>query len=123
MTLGDGLIHSVLIIGSVRRERRDGIGDLVEERIGLRGVIDIFCRQFDSDNFTAAGIDAYMQLTPGPPPRRAVLFNKPFTGAAEFNASAVHEEMERTGLWTGEAEAASTCCSGGTSWNDPARRV
>src|ERR1019366_90417 len=98
MTLGDGLIHSVLIIGSVRRERCDWIADLVEQCASSRGVIDVFFRQFDRDNFTASGIDADMQLTPGPATRRAVLFNQPFTGAAEFKASAVDEEMERTGF-------------------------
>jgi hypothetical protein len=55
-------------------------------------------RQFDRDNFTASGIDADMQLAPGPPTRCAVLFNQPFTGATEFEASAVHEKMERTGF-------------------------
>jgi hypothetical protein len=46
---------------------------------------DVFFRQFDRDNFTASGIDADMQLTPGLPTRRTVLFNQPFTGAAEFS--------------------------------------
>jgi hypothetical protein len=67
MTLGDGLIHSVLIIGSVRRERCDWIADLVEQCASSRGVIDVFVRQLDRDNFTASGVDADMQLTPGPP--------------------------------------------------------
>jgi hypothetical protein len=98
MTLGDRLIHSVLIIGSVRRERCDWIADLVEQCAGACSVIDVFFRQFDRDNFTASGIDADMQPAPGPPTRCAVLFDEPFTGAAEFEASAVHQKMERTGF-------------------------
>jgi hypothetical protein len=42
--------------------------------------------QFNRDDLTVPGIDAYMQLTPGPPTRRAVLFNQPFIGPAEFKA-------------------------------------
>ena len=98
MTLRNGLIHSVLIVGSVSRERRDGIGDLIEQRARSRGVITVFLGQFNRDNFTASGIDAYMQLTPGPPTRRAVLFNQPFTGTTEFKACTVHEKVERAGF-------------------------
>src|SRR6478735_1863814 len=97
MTLGNRLINPVLIIGSVRRERNDWVTDLVEQYTSQSGVIDVFVRQLNRDNFAASGIDAYMQLTPGSPTRRTVLLNQPFTGAAEFQAGAVDEEMERTG--------------------------
>jgi hypothetical protein len=60
MALGDHVMHSVLVIRSVRRERHDGIGDLVEKRAGPLGVIDVFFRQFDRDNLAASGIDAYV---------------------------------------------------------------
>jgi hypothetical protein len=75
MTLGDCLIHSVLIIGTVRHERCDWIANLVEQCAGARSVIDVFFRQFDRDNFTASGINADMQLTPGPTTRCAVLMS------------------------------------------------
>src|ERR1700680_3379100 len=71
MTLCDCLIHSVLIVGSISRERRDRIGDLVENITSPRGVIDVFLGQFNCDDLTAPGIDAYMQLTPGSTARRA----------------------------------------------------
>jgi hypothetical protein len=95
------VIHFVLIIGSVRRERCDWIADLVEQCASSRGVIDVFFGQFDRDNFAASGIDTYMQPTPEPPTRRAVFFNQPFTSAAEFKAGAVHQEME----WFGSGPA------------------
>src|SRR5271154_1108136 len=97
MTFGHRSINSVLIIGSVRRERSDWVIDLVEQCTSQSGVIDVLVRQFNRDNFTASGIDAYMLFTPGPPTRRAMLFNQPFIGAAEFQASAVDDETERTG--------------------------
>jgi hypothetical protein len=96
MTPGDSRVYSVLIVGSIRRERCDGIGDLIEQTIRSRGVVNVFPGQFNGNDFAAPGIDADMQLTPGPPARRAVFFNQPFTGASEFEAGAVHQEMERT---------------------------
>ena len=53
MTLGDGLIHSVRIIGSVRRERCDWIAELVVQCASSRGVIGVFVRHLDRDNVTA----------------------------------------------------------------------
>jgi len=84
------------------------------------GVIDVFVRQFDRDNFTASGIDADMQLTPGSPTRRAVLFNQPFTGAAEFKGQCCRRGDGADQFWPGEAEAEPTSYSDGTSSNDPA---
>ena len=97
MTLGDRLVNSVLIVCTVSRERRDGIGDLVEQRARPRGVIDLFSGQLNREDFAALGIDAEMQFTPGSAARRAVLFNQPFTGSTELQAGAVHEQMQRAG--------------------------
>jgi hypothetical protein len=101
-TLGNSLVHSGLIVGSVRRERCHGIDDLVEKRASSRGVIDVFSGQFNRDNLTAPGIDAYVQLTPGPAAGRAMFFNQPFTGAPEFKTRTVHEEMQRAGCGPAE---------------------
>jgi hypothetical protein len=95
--LSDALVYFVLIVCTVSRERRDGIGDLVEQRARPRSVIDLFPGQLNREDFAALGIDAEMQLTPGSAARRAVLFNQPFTGAAELQAGAVHEQMQRAG--------------------------
>ena len=65
--LGGALVHFVLIVGTVSRERRDGIGDLVEQRARPRGIIDLFPGQLNRDDFAALGIDAEMQLTPACP--------------------------------------------------------
>ena len=97
MTLGDSLVNSVLIVGAVSREGRDGIGDLVEQRASPRGVIDLFLGQLDRDDFAALAIDADMQFTPGSAAGRAVLFNQPFAGSAELQAGAVHQQMQRAG--------------------------
>ena len=86
MMLSDRLVNAVLIVGPVSRERRDGIGDLVEQRARPRGVIDLLSGQLNRKDFAALGIDAEMQLTPGSAAGRAMLFNQPFTGAAELQA-------------------------------------
>jgi hypothetical protein len=88
MTLGDGLIHSVLIVSSVSRERRDGIGALVEERTGPRGVIDVFFGQFDGAEFKACAVHEQMERAgAGPAERRQ--FQRP--------ASAAYRRMIRNG--------------------------
>jgi len=95
--LGDTLVHFVLIVGTLSRERRDGIGDLVEQRARPRSVIDLFPGQFNREDFAVLGIDAEMQLTPGSAARRAVLLNQPFTGSTELQAGAVHQQTQRAG--------------------------
>ena len=85
MTLGDCLINSVLIIGSVPPVNRSiGVTDLVEQCTSQSGVIDIFVRQAPIATISPlpASMSAICNLRQGPPTRRAVLFNQPFTGAA-----------------------------------------
>jgi hypothetical protein len=60
MTPGHRLVDFVLIVSPVSRERRDGITELVEERVRPRGVVDVLRGQFDRDDFAARGIDADM---------------------------------------------------------------
>jgi hypothetical protein len=97
MTLGDSLVNAVLIVRAVSREGRQGIGELVEQRVNPRSVIAFFLGQLDRDDFAALAIDTDMQFAPGPAAGRAVLFNQPFAGAAELQARAVHQQMQRTG--------------------------
>src|ERR1700756_6039153 len=95
MTLSDALVHFVLIVGTVSRERRDGIGDLVEQRARPRGVIDLFPGQLNRENFTALGIEAISSLrqdrrrdvpcfstshSPAPPSFRPVLSTSKCSG-------------------------------------------
>jgi hypothetical protein len=42
MTLGDRRVNAVLIVCTVSRERRDGIGDRVEQRGSSRGIVALF---------------------------------------------------------------------------------
>src|SRR5271156_2321256 len=78
MTLGNSLVSAVLIVRAVSREGRQGIYELVEQRVSSRGVVALFLGQLDRDNFAALAIDADMQFTPRSAAGRAVLFNQPF---------------------------------------------
>jgi hypothetical protein len=53
MTLGDSLVNSVLIVRAVSREGRQGIGELVQQRVSSRGIVALFLGQLDRDNFAA----------------------------------------------------------------------
>jgi hypothetical protein len=49
--LSDHLVNAVLIVGTVSRERCDGIGELVEQRARPRGVINLFPGQLNRGEF------------------------------------------------------------------------
>src|SRR4051794_6554280 len=65
VTVGDGGVNTVLIVGPIPRERGQRIDDLIEQRADLSAVIDIFGGQRRGHDLAAAGIDADVQLAPG----------------------------------------------------------
>jgi hypothetical protein len=95
MTLTSHLVDLILIVGAVGGEGSDGIGDLVEQSVSHRGIVDILARHCDSDDLAVVGVDADMQFVPGPAAGCAVLFDQPNAGTAELQASAVHQQMQR----------------------------
>jgi hypothetical protein len=97
MTLSDRLADLVLIVGAVGGEGSDGIGDLFEHSVSHRGIVDILPGHRDGDDLAAVGIDADMQFAPGPAAGCAGLFDQPFARSAELQASAVHQQIQRTG--------------------------
>ena len=97
MTLGNRLADPVLIVIAVGGEGRNRIGDLIEQSVNHRAIIDFFLGHFDGDDLAADGINTDMQLPPGSAAGRAVLFNQPFAGSAELQPSAVHQQMKRAG--------------------------
>ncbi len=97
MMLGHRLADPVLIVIAVDGEGSDGIGDLVEQSVNHRAIIDFFLGYFDGDDLAAAGIHTDMQLSPGSAAGRAVLFNQPLAGATKLQAGAVDQQMKRAG--------------------------
>src|SRR5882724_8119904 len=97
MTGSDRAVDAVLVVCAIAGERGDGTIDLVEQGTDLRAVIDIIGGQRRGDDPPRVGIDADVQFAPRPAPARAVLLDQPFTGAGEFQPSAVHQQMHGFG--------------------------
>jgi hypothetical protein len=97
MTLGNSLGDLILIVSAVGGEGSNWIGDLVEQSVSHRGIVDIPAGHRDGDDLAAGGVDTDMQLPPGSAAGRSVLFDQPFAGATELQAGAVHQQMDRAG--------------------------
>src|SRR3984885_6219790 len=102
MTFANRLADLILIVGAVGSEGSDGIGDLVEQSVSHRSILDILPGHRDGDDLAAGGIAADMQLAPRSAAGRAVLFDQPFASAAQLQTGAVQEQMQRAG--TGSPE-------------------
>jgi hypothetical protein len=57
---------------------------VVERSVGHRGVVGILPGHLNGDDLDTVGIDADMQLPPGPAAGCALLFDQPFAGAVEL---------------------------------------
>ena len=90
MTLGNSLGDLILIVAAVGGEGSDWIGDLFKQSVSHRGIIDFLVGHCDGDDLAAGGVDTDMQLAPGSSAGRSVLFDQPFAGSSELQASAVH---------------------------------
>ena len=66
----------------------------------MRSIVNILVGQVGGDNLARVGIDADVKFAPGAPLCRSMLFEQPFSGAAQFQACAL--SMIR---WSGSEEA------------------
>src|SRR6267378_646820 len=116
MTGSDRAVDAVLVVCAIGGERGDGTINPVEQGTDLRAVIDIIGGQCRGDDPPRVGIDADVQFAPRPAPARAVLLDQPFTGAGEFQPSAVHQQDARLRRWTAVASPPVSRPAGST-WN------
>ena len=116
MAGGDLRVDAVLVVRAIAGERGDRTRNLVEQGTDLRAVIDIIGGQRRGDDPARVGIDADVQLAPGPAPSRAVLLDQPLTGAAQLQPSAVHQQMHGFGAATAVA-APPASRPAGSAWN------
>jgi hypothetical protein len=93
MTFGNSIVNGFTIIRAVCRQRRNGSIDLIEQLRHLGNVADIIRRQFHSDDFMRAGIDAEVQLPPPSARPDAMFLIQPFALAVNLHTRAVDEEM------------------------------
>ena len=97
MTLGNSLVNAVLIVRAVSREGRQGIGELVEQRVS---------RTASSLSFLVSSIATISPLSPSMPicslrqdrQRDVPCFSTSHSPAPpSFRPVAVHQQMQRTG--------------------------
>ena len=60
----------------------------------MGGVVNIFVGQIKGDDLAVAGVNANVRLAPGAALCRAMLFKQPFAGAAQFQTSAIDNQMK-----------------------------
>jgi len=100
MAFADGIVDTRLIVGSITGERREWAGDLVEQRIDLRAIINITAGQLQGEDLSGLSIDTDVQLSPGPAFLGAVLLDQPLAGSTQPQACAVHQQVDRSsGDW------------------------
>jgi hypothetical protein len=97
VALGDAGVNAFLIVRTVARDRRHGPCDLVEQGIGLGAVIHVVGGQRRGHDLAGVGIHAQVQLSPRPARAGAVLLDQPLARTAEFQASAVHQQVHGLG--------------------------
>src|SRR3954452_19159753 len=110
LVAGDGLVHRLAIIGTVRHHGGNLALDRLEQRRHLTGVIGSIVGQDAGDDLAGAGIHGEVQLAPGSA-RPAVLLLIPLALAEQLQASAVDHQVQRAvrddlGLPPGKAAAA-----------------
>src|SRR3954453_1250527 len=88
-------IDVVTVVGAVAGDGRHRPIDPVEQGTDLGAVIDILVGQHRGDDPAGVGVRGEMQHSPGPAPLGAVLLDQPFTGAAELQPRAVHQQVHR----------------------------
>ncbi len=96
MTLVQGGVHAGSVMAAVIQEKVDRVSDPVEQGLDPGGVIDVTVGQDGSDDPAAHRIEADMQFAPRAPLAGAMFLNQPFTGAAQLQSRAVHQQVDRS---------------------------
>jgi hypothetical protein len=90
-----GTVDIVPIVRSIAGKPRNRSGNLLEQGTDLRAVIDILAGQLGGDDLSGVGVDADMQLSPGPTCPCGVPLDKPLTRTAKLEPGAVHQQVNR----------------------------
>ena len=83
MTPADLPVDIVPIVRSIAGKRRDRSRNLLKQGTDLRAVIGILAGQLGGDDLSRVGVDADMELPPGPTRLGGVLLDQPLTLSAE----------------------------------------
>jgi len=97
----DLAVDAVLVVCAIAGERSDGIVNLVQQGSDLRAVIEIIGGQRRRGDSARIGIDTDVPFAPRPAPARTVLLDQPLASTAQFQPSAVHQQMHGFGAGRG----------------------
>jgi len=81
MALGNAGVNAVLVIPAIAGERGHRACDLIEQGADLGAVVDLLGCERGSDDLAAAGIQANVQLPPGPARLGALFLLQPLPSA------------------------------------------
>jgi hypothetical protein len=95
MMLAHLAVDIIPIVRSIAGKRRNRSGNLLKQGTDLRAVIDILAGQLGGDDLSSVGVDADMELSPGPTRPCGVLVDEPLTGTAELEPGAVDQQVYR----------------------------
>jgi hypothetical protein len=96
VALAQGSVHAGSVIAAVAHEELDRLGDPVEQRPDLRGVINVAVGQDGGDNPAGHRVEADVQFAPGAPPAGAVLLDQPLARAAQLQPRTVDHQVDRS---------------------------
>ena len=94
MALGDAVVNSILVIPAIAGERGHRACDLIKQGVDLGAVVDLLGCERGSDDLAAAGIQADVQLPPGPARLGAVFLLQPLARAAQAQSRAVDQQVQ-----------------------------
>ena len=89
------IVHGGSVISAVGHEGSWGSIQLLEQRLDLGGVINVFGGQIGRDDFTAISVDANMQFAPRATFRCSMFLKQPFARTAQFQSRAIDNQVKR----------------------------
>jgi len=100
MMLGDGHENPVLIVCAIACEGRHGPWHLIEQGANLGAIVDLLRGQRCCDDLPVVGIQADVQLAPGPARLGTMFLDQPLARATQAQAGAVHQQVQRLAVTT-----------------------
>src|ERR687897_609990 len=113
-------VHAGSVIAAVAQEDLHRLGDLVEQGLDLRGVIDVAVGQDGGDDPAGHRVEADVQLAPRAPLAGAVFLDQPFARAAQLQPGTVDQQVDRSASRAGlrrQLQAPGPPAEGGEIWH------
>src|SRR5208337_2056861 len=94
----NGVENGSPITSAIGHERGRRLVQLLQQGLDMRGIVDVLVGQIKCHDLAGAGVNANMKLSPSAAMGRPVLFKQPFAGAAQFQSSAIDDQVKIAGL-------------------------